>query len=87
MDLDRCLAIVREASGARGTEPVAPSEQEITALLDFTRAVAHASERKDAPLAAYALGVAMAGLDPEERVEVLSRAAQAIDRAAGEAVQ
>lgn len=87
MDLDRCLAIVREASGASGIQPVAPSEQEITAMLDFTRAVAHASERKDAPLAAYAVGIAMAGLAPKERVGVLGRAAAAIDRAAGEAAQ
>jgi hypothetical protein len=82
MDLEKCLAAVREVSGASHVEPGAPSEREITALLDFTRAVAHASERKDAPLAAYAIGIAMSGLRPEERVGVLSRAAQAIDRAA-----
>lgn len=82
MDLEKCLAAVHEVSGASHAVPVAPSEGEITALLDFTRAVAHSSERKDAPLAAYAIGIAMSGLRPEERAGVLSRAAQAIDRAA-----
>jgi hypothetical protein len=81
MDLEKCLAAVREVSGASNVEPVAPNEQETTALLDFTRAVAHASERKDAPLAAYAIGIAMSGLAPAQRAGVLSRAAQAIDRA------
>lgn len=85
MDLEQCLAAVRESSGARHPSPVAPTAAETTALLDFTRAVAHASERKDAPLAAYAIGIAMAGLDPAERVEVLNRAAEAIDRIAAAA--
>jgi hypothetical protein len=82
MDLEKCLAAVHEVSGTSRTEPVAPSDPEIAALLDFTRAVAHASERKDAPLAAYAVGIAMSGLKPAERAGVLIRAAQAIDRAA-----
>jgi hypothetical protein len=82
MDLEKCLAAVREVAGASHAEPVAPSAREITALLDFTRAVAHASERKDAPLAAYAIGIAMSGLKPAQRAGVLNRAAHAIDRAA-----
>jgi Domain of unknown function (DUF6457) len=85
MNLEQCLATVGESSGASAPTPVAPTPEEITALLDFTRAVAHASERKDAPLAAYAMGVAMAGLDPAERVGVLNRAAEAIDRIAAAA--
>jgi hypothetical protein len=85
MNLEQCLATVGESSGAGSPMPVAPTAEETTALLDFTRAVAHASERKDAPLAAYAMGVAMAGLDPAERVGVLNRAAEAIDRIAAAA--
>jgi hypothetical protein len=82
MDLEQCLAAVRASSGARESRLVAPTAEETTALLDFTRAVAHASERKDAPLAAYAIGIAMADLNPAERAEILSRAADAIDRIA-----
>jgi hypothetical protein len=47
--------------------------------------VAHASERNDAPLAAYAIGIAMADLDPAERARMLGRAAEAIDRIAAAA--
>jgi molybdenum cofactor guanylyltransferase len=83
MDLERCLAAVRDLSGEVRADPTAPSENEVTALLDFTRAVAHAGERKDAPLAAYAMGVAMAALAPAQRAEVLARAAGAVDRIAG----
>ncbi len=83
MNLEECLAAVRESSGSSAAKPVAPTADEITALLDFTRAVAHAGERKDAPLAAYAIGIAMAGLKPSERAEVLTRSALAIDLAAG----
>lgn len=82
MDLEKCLAAVREL-GAGHVDPVAPTEAEVAALLDFTRAVAHAGERKDAPLAAFAMGVAMARLEPAERAAVLTKAAQAVDRAAG----
>jgi hypothetical protein len=82
MDLEQCLAAARESSGTSRSKPVAPTAEETTALLDFTRAVAHASERKDAPLAAYAIGIAMADLNPAERAGVLSRAAEAIDRIA-----
>ena len=64
---------------------MAPTAEETTALLDFTRAVAHASERNDAPLAAYAIGIAMADLDPAERARMLGRAAEAIDRIAAAA--
>jgi hypothetical protein len=87
MDLEKSLAAVRELTGAVRVDPTAPSENEITALLDFTRAVAHAGERKDAPLAAYAMGIAMAGLAPAKRAEVLGLAAQAVDKAAGNAAE
>lgn len=83
MDLEKCLAAARGSSGSALMEPLAPTAEETAALLDFTRAVAHASERKDAPLAAYAMGIAMASLRPAERADVLSRSAAAIDDAAG----
>ena len=85
MDLEKCLAAVGESMARDATKPAPPTDEEIVALLDFTRAVAHASERKDAPLAAFAVGIATAGLSPAQRVEVLTRSAAAIDRAAGNA--
>jgi molybdopterin-guanine dinucleotide biosynthesis protein A len=85
MDLEKCLVVARESSGPTLGKPVSPTAEETTALLDFTRAVAHASERKDAPLAAYAMGIAMASLKPAERAAILSRATAAIDSAAGSA--
>lgn len=82
MDLEKSLDAVRALDNS-SVKPVAPTEAEIEGLLDFTRAVAHAGERKDAPLAAYAMGIAMAGLAPDKRAEALSQAAAAVDRAAG----
>ncbi|MGH8909155.1 MAG: DUF6457 domain-containing protein [Egibacteraceae bacterium] len=42
--------------------------QEIDAVLDLTKVVAHTAERYYAPLAAYAAGLAIgAGADPAER--------------------
>jgi len=83
MDLEQCLAIASVATGARGGIG-APTAPEIEALLDFTRAVAHASERRSAPLAAYAVGMAWAGAEPDERVTFLRSATAAIDAAAAE---
>jgi hypothetical protein len=80
MDLAACLALTREAWGdGVDSSLVSPTDDEIGALLDYTRAVAHAAERRSAPLAAYAAGVALAGLDAGQRVALLRRAAAAID--------
>lgn len=71
MDLAACLALTREAWGDGVDRPLAsPTDDEISALLDYTRAVAHAGERRSAPLA---------GLEPGQRVTLLRRAAAAID--------
>ncbi len=43
-----------------------PDEQQL--LLDLARIAAHSSERWTAPLSTYLLGMAMADLDPDERV-------------------
>lgn len=80
MDLEQCLAIASAAVGG-GTAIAAPTPGEVDALLDLTRAVAHASERKAAPLAAFAVGAALARLAPEERVVVILAATAAIDAA------
>ncbi len=85
MDLAACLALTRSLDGSASLYgPQLPSMVEIEALLDYTRAVAHASERKAAPVAAYAVGVAYAALAASERVALLRRAAAAIDAASGD---
>lgn len=49
-----------------GLPPVEDDEAEL--VLDLARAVAHGWERRFAPLAAYALGVAADGADREDRL-------------------
>lgn len=49
-----------------------PSVEEIDAILDLARLVAHATVRRGAPLACYAAGLALtAATDPAEREERL----------------
>lgn len=83
MDLEQCLALASSSVGG-GTVFVAPSPEEADALLNLARAVAHASERKTAPLASFAVGVALAGLQPAERVIVIRAATAVIDTARGD---
>lgn len=59
-------------------EPV--SAPEIEAVLDFTRVVAHTQERRYAPVASYALGLALGAAEPTERVEAIRRAIAAVQR-------
>lgn len=59
-----------------GTESV--SAPEIDAVLDFSRVVAHTQERRYAPVASYALGLAVAHADPSARVEAIRRAISAV---------
>lgn len=80
MDLEQCLAIASAAVGD-DTAVASPTPAETDALLDLTRAVAHARERKAAPLAAFAVGAALARLTPEERVVAIRAATAAIDAA------
>lgn len=62
-DLERFFA----ALAVRAGTPAIGSE-EAGAVLDLTRIVAHGSERRYAPVAAYAAGLAMAeGAAPDER--------------------
>ena len=52
---------------------VALSGEEREVLLDLARVAAHESERWAAPLSTYLAGIALAGRDAGERVEVLRR--------------
>lgn len=83
MDLDATLTIASAVVGERAPTVEGLSEAEIEAVLDLTRAVAHATERKAAPLAAYAIGRAIAGLSPSERLSILKETSRRIDAAAG----
>jgi hypothetical protein len=49
--------------------PDAPSvrDDEAEAVLELARVVAHASERRAAPVSAYLVGMAVAGAAPEAR--------------------
>jgi hypothetical protein len=82
MDLERCLRVAWDATDTAGPLEV-PTADERAAILDFTRAVAHASERTAAPIAAFAAGLALAGSEPGARAALIRRATAAIDAAAG----
>jgi hypothetical protein len=45
----------------------APTEAEISALLDLARVAAHTSERWTAPVSGFLAGLALAGLDGQAR--------------------
>lgn len=82
MDMDAVLAIADTAAGDGAAAAESLSETEAEAVLNLARAVAHAVERKAAPLAAYAIGRALAGLQEEERLHVLAETAKRIDATA-----
>ncbi|HKE98797.1 MAG TPA: DUF6457 domain-containing protein [Actinomycetes bacterium] len=64
MDMDAMLGRVRSLLG-----PSAPGvdADEAEAVLELARVVAHASERRAAPVSAYLVGLAVAGAAPEAR--------------------
>lgn len=82
MDLNATLAIAGAVAGDRAPTVEALSEAEVEAVLDLTRAVAHAVERKAAPLAAYAIGRALTGLSQDERLGILKETTRRIDASA-----
>lgn len=82
MDMDTVLAIADTAAGDGAAPAQRLSEAEAEAVLDLARAVAHAVERKAAPLAAYTIGRALAGLPEERRLHVLAETARHIDATA-----
>jgi hypothetical protein len=79
-DHDDIEAYFARLGAVAGTPPV--SSEEAASVLDLAREVAHASERRFAPVAAYAVGLAAAGVQPAERTEIALRvieAAKALD--------
>jgi hypothetical protein len=81
VDLGRCYAIL-SAVGPPGSGALdAPTEAETTAILDLARVVAHAVERKAAPLVSFSVGSALAGLDAAGRLAFIGAAIAAIEAA------
>lgn len=60
-----------------------PSTDEQAAILEITRAAAHRSERVAAPITAYALGLLLGTLGPEERLSRLDAISTTV-RASGQ---
>jgi len=54
-----------------GPDAPAVTEDEAEAVLELARVVAHASERRAAPVSAYLVGLAVAGAAPEARAAFL----------------
>lgn len=69
-------AFMSRLAALAGTGSVSASE--IDAVLDFARVVAHTQERRYAPVASYALGLALGSTDPVARVEAVRRAITAV---------
>lgn len=57
---------------ALGVPPL--TEDEVGALLDLARDVAHGAERRFAPLSTFLAGVAAGAGDPADRAEAIRRA-------------
>ena len=64
-----------EMAAALGVAPLTSEEQ--TALLDLARDVAHTTQRRNAPLSAFLLGVAV-GQSDQPRLPALREAATAV---------
>ena len=72
-DDEAFLSSLAEHAGAGNV-----SAPEIDAVLDFARVVAHTQERRYAPVASYALGLALGTAGPAARVEAIRRAITAV---------
>jgi hypothetical protein len=74
---------LRAITDRLGAPPLDAAEQ--AAVLDLTREVAYATERRFAPLTAYALGLALAGVeDPAARTRRVRAAIQALEGGASD---
>jgi hypothetical protein len=72
-DLQRYFADLAERAGTATV-----TEAEAEAVLDLARVVAHTSERKYAPIAAYALGLVQGAAEPAARVEAARRVIETV---------
>ncbi len=84
MDLEQCYRTISEAATEHGLEPLEPlSDHEATAVLDLARVVAHAVERKAAPLVCYSLGQVLGDADAKVRTALLADFITRIEKAGG----
>jgi hypothetical protein len=68
---DRIEAYFAKLARDAGTAAVTRAEAD--AILDLAREVAHNVERKYAPIAAYALGLAVGAAEPAARIDAAQR--------------
>jgi hypothetical protein len=81
--LDRYAAALAAAGVGTGADALTAAEEEM--VLELARIVAHGTERKNAPLATYLTGLAIAaGPSDGARETVLARALKIARMAAGE---
>jgi hypothetical protein len=86
VDLELCYELLADVAAARDIGSVEPlGEEETTAVLDLARVVAHAVERKAAPLVCFALGRALATADAETRLNSIRDAIARIEMTSSEA--
>lgn len=78
-DEARLEQFFEELAGRAGTAPVSAAEAD--ELLDLARVVAHTVERKYAPIATYAAGLALTTASrPEERAARVRAIKEAVER-------
>jgi hypothetical protein len=71
------------AEFAERTGTATVTADEAGAVLELAREVAHTAERKYAPIATYALGLAVGAAEPAARVEIARRVIEAVQDDAG----
>lgn len=70
---------VAAVAAALGVTP--PTAEEVTVILDLARDVAHTTERRNAPLVSFLVGLAVAG--EQDRATALAEVAAQVRRAIG----
>jgi hypothetical protein len=85
VDLERCYELLADFADGPGTRSIEPlSEEETTAVLDLARVVAHAVERKAAPLVCFSLGRALADVDADARMAWIRNVIASIETVSNE---
>lgn len=77
-EMERFFAELAERAGTATV-----TAEEAGAVLELAREVAHTAQRKYAPIATYALGLAVSAAEPAARIGVARRAIQAMHDDAG----
>jgi hypothetical protein len=81
VDLERCYELLADVNARHGIGPIESlREEEMMAVLDLARVVAHSVERKAAPLISFWMGRAVASADTDARVAAVRDAIARIER-------